>query len=143
MPKISLHLHDSIIAKVGMTERCEHDRPYDSLAARLSHYVSIAAQEIYESVPVLAESDWNAIVDSANGSLWQYERGPQAVFNSLWLSVHDSGHPELAYSMAARPLLEQAAVFEIIRAFWQWRGPLPAEAYGDKLIACGARYSEE
>jgi hypothetical protein len=143
MPKLSLHLHDSIIDKVGMTERCECDRPYDSLAQRLSHYVSIAAQEIYESVPALPRSDWNTILDAANGMLSQYERGPQYVFYCLWLNVNDAGHPELAESMLQRPLLEQAAVFEVVRAFWQWRGPIPAEANGDKLLACGARYFEE
>ena len=100
----------------------------ESFSGRVGFLIAAAAGIASGNSPELSVSEWCAIVDANNGSLFPYEQGPEAVVRGVIHNVFDSAEDEdekwgvscedLARKLSALSFAQKLAVFEITRGFW-------------------------
>jgi hypothetical protein len=148
MPKHSLYFSAPMYEKLDV----DHDGP-EGLSARVSSLCDAAIEVLKDNVPPMALREWQATLSILNGVMHPNEFGPQAVADSVYFSILESG-PDVnqqfgvnAVSMAKRfqalPLVSQLAVVEVCRRFWV-RKDVNArfDNYRDILGAHGAKFTD-
>lgn len=134
MPKKSVYLTDAATAAVG-----------EPFSGRLNYLLELGDAALRQSAPALTAGQWLAVCDALRTHFHTYAEGWANVLASAWHSVADAG-PEcdekwnvtctaLAAQLQAMPVIQQAAVLEVVRRFWA----LPAgDSYEAMLATAGA-----
>ena len=100
----------------------------ESFSGRVGFLIASAGRVAAENSPELTVSEWCALADANNGSLYSYEQGPDVVVRGIIHNVFDYAYAgnaqweisceDLARKLSALPFVQQLAVFEITRGFW-------------------------
>ena len=120
MPKKSLYISDDIDALVGAFE-------HESYSGRLCYLVALGALLVDREEIGIPPSQVRLIADALASYEPPYAQGVEAVLRGAWHAVFDSAaatrkHPDLARHLAALPLGQQAAIYEMARNVLAKRG---------------------
>lgn len=139
MPKKSVFLTDQAEAIVGADS---------SFSGRLNYLLELTDEAIQQATPEMPIHHWLAVIDALNGHFHAYNEGWANVLSSAWQSVADAA-PEseekwaadgaaIARELAALPIIQQAAVLEVVRRYWTL-DKKQFDSHGQMLESAGAR----
>ena len=123
MPEKSLYIPNDVDRSIIAAA------PAESYSGRVVYLCTLGHRLALEAAPALSLGEWCAAADALNGYWLDYEAGVEAVASGVRHELFDAASDlderwqvdctALARRLAEMPLGSQAAVLEIVRAYWR------------------------
>lgn len=122
--KKATYFSDAAMAAIAPDER-----GLESFSGRVGFLITAGVAAASEACPALTRNEWLALADANNGTVLDYSIGYEHPISGVTLNLYDSA-PELdekwgiscadlARRIRGMPLVEQLAIFEVVRRFWR------------------------